>query len=181
MTKGLDVVKFPAAILREKAKKIEDFNSGLVELAEKMSETMYFYRGIGLAANQVGDLRRIFVLDVLWREPSEEEKKVEKSPEVFINPELLHREGHIEYEEGCLSIPKVYGIVKRSEFIRVKFQDLKGVVQEAELSGLKAIAFQHELDHLDGILFLDHLSAFKRRSLIEKYTKMQLDLAKEEK
>ena len=180
MSKALEVVKYPAEILRQKAMPVESFDDNLKQLAQDMFETMYSYKGIGLAANQVNQLKRLFVLDVAWREGSETEKKVEKSPQAFVNPEITLKNGEIEYEEGCLSIPKVYGMIQRSEVILVKYQDLAGVSHHEEFVGLKAIAFQHELDHLDGILFFDHLSAFKRRHLIEKFNKMQLELQKED-
>ena len=180
MAKVLEVIIFPHETLRKKANVVTTFDKSLSDLASNMIETMYSYRGIGLAATQVNDLRRLFVLDVTWREPSEEENKVEKNPEVFVNPELVDESGEIEYEEGCLSIPKVYGMVERSESIVVRYQDLKGNKHEAAFSGLKAICFQHELDHLNGVLFFDHLSTFKRRILLEKFQKLQLELKKEE-
>lgn len=181
MANELAVLIYPHKTLREKAKIIESFDKELASLATNMSETMYRYRGIGLAANQVDVLKQIFVLDVNWRDEDEDRKKVPKSPEYYVNPEILSREGEIEYEEGCLSIPKMYGLVKRSEIIEVKFQDLKGKEHRATLTGLRAIAFQHELDHLAGIMFFDHLSPFKRRTLLEKFNKLQLELLQEKK
>lgn len=182
MSKVLPVVIYPQEVLRKKAKPVQAFDKELATLAENMLETMYAYRGIGLAANQVGNLSRIFVLDVMWREPDEEgaKKKIEKSPEIYVNPEIVSKQGTIEYEEGCLSIPKMYGMVKRSETIEVKYQDLKGAEHRATLTELRAIAFQHELDHLNGVMFFDHLSLFKRRLLLEKFAKMQMEKGKEE-
>ncbi len=181
MAKGLAVLIYPHQTLRAKAKPVELFDKELATLASKMSETMYRYRGIGLAANQVDVLQQIFVLDVNWREEDENGNTVPKSPEFYINPEILSSEGETEYEEGCLSIPKMYGMVKRSEIIEVKFQDLKGKEHRATLSGLRAIAFQHEFDHLAGVMFFDHLSAFKRRTLLEKFNKLQLEILNEKK
>jgi peptide deformylase len=180
MARVLEVVLYPHEVLRKKAEEVTVFDDKLAELAQNLSETMYHYKGIGLAANQVNELKRIFVLDVDWREQGEDQKEVKKAPQVFVNPEIVSRAGELEYEEGCLSIPKVYGLVTRSEGITVRYHNLKGVRHEASLTELRAIAFQHELDHLNGILFFDHLSPFKRRNLIEKFTKMQLDLKKEE-
>lgn len=180
MARDLEVVIYPFESLRQKALPVESFDQELKDLAESMSQTMYLYRGIGLAANQVNVLKRIFVLDVNWRDSDEDEKKVAKAPEIYVNPEIISREGEIEYEEGCLSIPKMYALVKRSEIIQVKYQDLKGVEHRATMSELRAIAFQHELDHLNGIMFFDHITPFKRRTLLEKFNKLQLELSKEE-
>lgn len=180
MSQALPVLIYPHEILRQKAKLVEAFDKTLEDLAAQMLDTMYFYKGIGLAANQVGVLSRVFVLDVSWREVDEEgNKKVERLPEIYVNPEIVSKQGTIEYEEGCLSIPKMYGLVKRSEMIEVKYKDLKGKEQRATLSGLRAIAFQHELDHLNGVMFFDHLSLFKRRILLEKFTKMQIEAKKD--
>lgn len=181
MAKELKVVVYPHTALRAKALNIGSFDKELATLAADMAETMYRYRGIGLAANQVDVLKRIFVLDVNWRDEDEDGKKVAKSPEFYVNPEILKREGETEYEEGCLSIPKMYGLVKRSEVIEVKFQDLKGAEHRATLTGLRAIAFQHEMDHLEGVMFFDHLSPFKRRTLLEKFNKLQLEILNDKK
>jgi peptide deformylase len=175
----MKVVLYPQEVLRQTAKSVEVFDEDLKNLAQTMQSTMYDYRGIGLAANQVGDLRRVFILDVEWRDPSQDEGPVQKNPEVYINPEIISYSGETEYEEGCLSIPGVCGVVKRHELIEVAYQDLSGKSIQERLEGLKAIAFQHELDHLNGVLFFDHLSAFKRRTLLEKYTKLQLEKASE--
>lgn len=181
MAKVLPVLIYPDSILRQKAKPVSEFGKDLFQFVENMCETMYVYKGIGLAANQVGELQRVFILDTEWRERTENTKTVDKNPVVYINPEIVNSEGSIEYEEGCLSIPQVYGLVERSETIGVRYQDLTGKVFEKELSGLNAIAFQHELDHLNGVMFFDHLSAFKRRTLIEKFMKLQIDKDRDSK
>ena len=181
MAKVLKVVIYPDSVLRQKALAVSEFGNSLAQFVEDMSETMYMYKGIGLAANQVGELKRVFILDTEWRERTEETKKVDKNPIAYINPEIISLEGSIEYEEGCLSIPQVYGLVERSETIAVRYQDVTGKSFEKELSGLNAIAFQHELDHLNGVMFFDHLSAFKRRMLLEKFNKMQLEKDRDSK
>jgi peptide deformylase len=181
MAKVLKVLIYPDSILREKAHSVSEFGKELSQFVEDMCETMYLYKGIGLAANQVGELKRIFILDTEWRERTEDTKKVDKNPVAYINPEIISAEGSIEYEEGCLSIPQVYGLVERSETIAVRYQDETGRSFEKELSGLSAIAFQHELDHLNGVMFIDHLSAFKRRTLLEKFHKMQLEKDRDSK
>lgn len=182
MSKVLKVVIYPDNVLRERAKLVTSFDKELKTLAHNMAETMYAYRGIGLAANQVDSLKRIFVLDTEWTEreidrekndDKKSEKGGKKNPRFFVNPELMRVEGEITFEEGCLSVPKVYGEVDRKEKISVRYQNLDGDTIEEELEGLAAIAFQHELDHLNGVLFFDHMSAFKRRILLEKFLKQQ--------
>ena len=181
MAKVLKVLIYPESVLRQKALVVSEFGKELSQFVEDMCETMYLYKGIGLAANQVGVLKRVFVLDTEWRERSEDSKKVDKNPIAFINPEIVSAEGCIEYEEGCLSIPQVYGLVERSDLITVRYQDITGRSFEKELSGLNAIAFQHELDHLNGVMFFDHLSAFKRRTLLEKFNKLKLEKDRDSK
>lgn len=191
MSKVLKVVIYPDNVLRKNCEKVVEFDSELKKLAHDMAETMYAYRGIGLAASQVAALKRIFVLDTTWTEreldssdeeaPKKSKKAAKKNPRFFVNPEILNADGDISFEEGCLSIPKVYGEVDRKETISVRYQDLEGKAHSEELEGLDAIAFQHELDHLNGVLFFDHMSAYKRRVLLEKFLKQQLELQKESK
>ncbi len=179
--KILEVILHPHETLRKIASPVSVFDKEIEKLAHDMIATMYHYSGIGLAANQVDVLKRVFILDVNWRgDPDEDGAKIEKVPEIYINPEILSESGVVEYEEGCLSIPKFYGIVERSANIRVRYQDLSGKTHEADFDDLQAIAFQHELDHLNGVMFFDHLSSFKRRVLLEKYTKAQMEPKKED-
>ncbi len=142
-------------VLREKAKPITEFNSSLEQLIEDMAETMYQAKGLGLAANQVGELLRIFVLDL---------KQREGNPEllVFINPEIVSSEGELYEEEGCLSIPGYAAKIKRKAKVLVKALDRTGKPFEMELEGLGARAIQHEIDHLNGILYIDYLSTLKK-------------------
>ena len=173
MAQVLKVIIYPDVQLRSVSKPVTVFDARLKEFALDMTETMYASRGIGLAAIQVAVAQRIFVLDTQWRDEAEDQFEVKKRPRYFVNPELLEGEGDVLFEEGCLSIPKMYGDVMRREEIRVRYADLTGKVYEETLKDIDAIAFQHELDHLNGVLFFDHLSAFRRRTLLEKYLKMQ--------
>lgn len=143
-------------ILRQKAKPVEDINGELKKNIEKMAETMYKFKGLGLAANQVGILKRVFILDISQREGK-------NKLEIYINPEIISAEGQITYEEGCLSIPGYYAKVNRYAKLYIRAYDLNGKPFERELEGIRAIAFQHECDHLDGILFIDRLSPLKKQ------------------
>lgn len=159
----MEILIFGHPALREKAKPVENINGELKQIIEKMAEIMYKAKGIGLAANQVGILKRFFIMDVSQREGK-------RKLEVYINPEILSAEGEVVYEEGCLSIPGYYAPVKRFAKLYVKAYDLDGNPFERELEGIAAIAFQHENDHLDGILFVDRLSTLKRQ-LFKKWWK----------
>ncbi|MCU4137570.1 MAG: Peptide deformylase [Thermodesulfobacteria bacterium] len=143
-------------VLRQKAKPVEDINGELKKNIEKMAETMYKFKGLGLAANQVGILKRVFILDISQREGK-------NKLEIYINPEIVSAEGQIAYEEGCLSIPGYYAKVNRYAKLYIRAYDLNGKLFERELEGIRAIAFQHECDHLDGILFIDRLSPLKKQ------------------
>jgi len=158
----LSILEFPDPRLRTRAEPVARFDAPLVRLVEDMIETMYAARGIGLAATQVNVHRRLLVMDV-----SDEHAE----PREYVNPQLLAREGSEESEEGCLSVPQVYEKVKRAERVRVRAQDRHGVWFERELEGLAAICLQHEMDHLDGKLFVDYLSSLKRDRIRRKLEK----------
>lgn len=139
-----NIVKYPDPILREKAVEVTKFNERLSKLLDDMAETMYDAHGVGLAAPQVGISKRVMVVDV-------GEELIE-----MVNPEIIEKSGEqIEPPEGCLSIPGLLGYVKRANTIRVKGQDRNGNLIEIEAEGFLARAFQHEIDHLDGVLFID--------------------------
>ncbi len=161
----LTVMTVPNPVLREKAKEVTEFNAELATLAENMIETMYAHKGVGLAANQVDVLQRIFVADC-----SEEHN----SPQVFVNPEIIEKSAEmVEAEEGCLSLPTLYGgPVERAERIKVRAQDLNGEFFELEADGLLARCIQHEMDHLEGILFIDYLSRLKQQRILKKLEKV---------
>ena len=160
----LVVLEFPDDRLRTVAKPVESFDTGLSELVENMLETMYDAQGIGLAATQIDRHLRLLVMDI-----SEERD----SPRVYINPELTTTEGHQVYEEGCLSVPGIYANVERAEMVRVKAQKPDGSTFEEELHGLGAVCLQHEIDHLEGRLFVDYLSPLKRQMVRKKLEKQR--------
>lgn len=158
----LDVLRFPDERLRTVAEKITDVNDEIKTLIEDMFETMKDENGVGLAATQVNRHVRMFVLDV--SENGDE-------PYVFINPEIIDREGSMINEEGCLSVPYCYAKVERAEKVTMKALDKDGNEFTKEAEGLMAICMQHELDHLDGKLFVDYLSPLKRERIKKKLEK----------
>lgn len=160
----LTILEFPDERLRKKAKPVESVNAQTRKLIDDMLETMYAAPGIGLAATQVNVQKRILVLDI------SEEKN---APLALINPELLYKEGQEESDEGCLSVPGVFEKVKRAEKIRIKALDRDGDPFEMEAEGLLAVCIQHEIDHLEGKLFVDYLSPLKRQLARKKVKKEQ--------
>jgi peptide deformylase len=157
----LDIHVLGSPILRERAEPVVEVTDELRRLSDDMFETMYAAQGIGLAAPQVGRTERLFVCDV------------EDQRYTFINPELLLTEGQERAEEGCLSIPEVFGEVTRAAVVRMRGLDLEGNPFELDASGLLARCLQHELDHLNGRLFLDHLSLLRRRSAMARWDRMK--------
>jgi peptide deformylase len=158
----LEILHFPDPRLRTKAQAVPRVDDKVRRLVDDMFETMYAAPGIGLAATQVNVPLRVLVLDV-----SEERN----APRCFVNPEILTREGDEEMEEGCLSVPGVYDRVHRAERIRVRALDRDGQAFELDADGLLAVCIQHEMDHLDGKLFVDYLSALKRQRIRKKLEK----------
>jgi peptide deformylase len=162
----LEIKKYPEKVLKQKALPVTCFDQALQELIANMLETMYAAPGVGLAAPQVGEPKRLAVIDISSRE--------EKVPLlVIINPVIVHSEGEIEFEEGCLSLPEYTALVKRAEQVVVKALDREGKAIEIEASDLLAIALQHEIDHLDGLLLIDRISAIKREFFKKRYKKIQ--------
>ncbi len=158
----LPILEFPDPRLRTRAEPVATFDAALARLADDMVETMYAAPGIGLAATQVDWHHRLIVIDL---------SKEQNEREVFINPEILSREGQAVGEEGCLSVPGIYDDVPRAERVRVRAQDVKGRVFERDLDGMLAVCLQHEMDHLDGKLFVDYLSELKRQRIRKKLDK----------
>jgi peptide deformylase len=155
----------PDPLLRQVSKPIERVDAETKRLAQDMLDTMYDAPGIGLAAVQIGVGRRMLVIDV-----SREDE--EKTPLVFINPEILTSSDESSvYEEGCLSIPDYYAEVERPAQVTVKYVDREGKDRTIDAEGLLATCLQHEIDHLNGILFIDHISRLKREMVIKKFTK----------
>jgi peptide deformylase len=185
----LKIYTFPDLVLAQKALPVEHVDRSFYRLADDMLETMYDAPGIGLAANQVGLLQRIIVVDTDFEmEELPEGGKVPagaevvgnailtgKSPRVFINPEIIYQEGTISFEEGCLSVPEFTAEVRRAEKIKVQYKNLDGVSQVLAADGLLAICIQHEMDHLDGKLFIDRLSPVKKDFAKKKLKRERLD------
>jgi peptide deformylase len=164
----LPILEFPDPRLRTRAQPVAVVDGDLRKLIDDMFETMYAAPGIGLAATQVNVHKRVLVIDV-----SEDRK----SPLVLINPEIVEREGDEEMEEGCLSVPGIYEKVTRAERIRVRTLDRSGRQIEIDADGLLAVCIQHEMDHLEGKLFVDYLSELKRTRIRKKLEKERKDNA----
>lgn len=158
----LNILEFPDPRLRKQAVPVDVVDDALRTLVDDMFETMYAAPGIGLAATQVDVHRRLLVADV---------SSDKSDPHVFINPEILEKDGVTVTEEGCLSVPGYYEEVKRADHIRVRYLDREGRDCEGEFEGLLAVCIQHEIDHLDGKLFVDYLSEAKRSRIRKKLEK----------
>jgi len=159
------LIILPDPILRQVSKPIERVDADLQRLSDDMLETMYDAPGIGLAAIQIGIARRMLVIDL-------SKEGEDKQPLVFINPEIVSSsDDRSVYEEGCLSIPDYYAEVERPAKVTVKYLDREGKEQSVEADGLLATCLQHEIDHLNGVLFIDHISRLKREMVIKKFTK----------
>jgi peptide deformylase len=176
----LQVHTFPDPILSEKAKPVTVFDAELAQLSVDMIDTMYDNKGIGLAANQVAVLRRIIVMDAHQKDEDidndedgegEVQEKV-RNPTCYVNPVIVDSWGETITEEGCLSVLEFTAEVKRADGILLQWQDLKGKKHEAEFEDIEAVCVQHEIDHLNEILFIDHLSPLKRKMARKKLTKM---------
>jgi peptide deformylase len=162
----LEIVEWPAKVLETKAEPVEVFDKDLHALVEDMFETMRHSKGIGLAANQVAVLKRLIVMHIPFSNNRYEDEEEEAQPWhnkdfVFINPEIIERKGKISYQEGCLSFPEIYDFVDRAAEIKVRAQNEKGEFFEVEADGLFSVCIQHEIDHIDGIVFINRMSRFK--------------------
>ena len=164
----LDIVIYPDPVLREKCQPVSEITDEIRQLIEDMTETMYDAPGIGLAASQVGSLHRVIIVDVGDDEESGSEGKLYQ----IINPEIVAESGSVESEEGCLSIPDVRESVKRSSDITVKGLDPEGNEISIDANGLLSICLQHEIDHLDGILFIDRISRLRRELIKSRLKKL---------
>ncbi|MGB3866857.1 MAG: peptide deformylase [Xanthobacteraceae bacterium] len=169
-----EIIVLPDKQLRVVSKPIEKVSSDIRKLADDMLETMYDAPGIGLAAIQIAEPVRLVTMDISKREKGEDSEAgdAKPSPRVFINPEIVAAsEDRSVYEEGCLSIPEYYEEVERPARVRVRYLDLDGKLREEDAEGLFATCIQHEIDHLNGVLFVDYLSKLKRDRVIKKFTK----------
>jgi peptide deformylase len=174
------IYETPDPVLRQISKPVETFDDELKTLIGDMFETMYAAPGIGLAAVQVGVPIRLLVIDLQEPEdPDDPESPNVKVPRVFINPEILwHSDNEVPYTEGCLSVPEQYAEVMRPDQVRARWQDANGETHEEEIDGLLAVCLQHEMDHLNGVLFIDHLSRLKRDMVLKKLAKWRKEQQK---
>lgn len=168
----LTILHHPDSRLRKKAAPVAQVDAVIRQIIDDMFATMYAAKGIGLAATQVNIQQQIVVMDI-----SEERD----APQVFINPEILHKEGSIEHEEGCLSVPDYYDKVTRAERVTVRAVNRDGETFELQAEGLLAICIQHEMDHLQGKLFVDYLSTLKQQRVRKKLEKWEKEQAKDAK
>ena len=182
-----EILEVPDPRLKQVSVPVETFDDELKVLVEDMFETMYDAPGIGLAAIQVGVPLRVLVIDLQPDDPDAEpevctahgghhhtHQPTRKEPRIFINPEILDpSEDHSVCQEGCLSVPEIYADVERPARIRARWQDLEGNSHEEEMEGLMATCLQHEMDHLEGVLFIDHLSRLKRQMALKKLDKLR--------
>jgi len=161
----MKIYTYPDSVLRETAQPVEEIDEGLLALVDRMGETMYAAPGIGLAANQVGALRRVVVYDLTPRDEGRDLK-------VLINPEIVLAEGETHYEESCLSVIEYSADVLRSANVKIRGVDRNGRPVDLEADGLLAICLQHEIDHLNGVLYIDHISSLKRALYKKKLKKL---------
>jgi len=186
-----EILEVPDPRLKTVSRPVETFDEELRTLVADMFDTMYDANGIGLAAIQVGVPLRVLVIDLQEPDPDAEpvechghhghdhgeahtHQPVKNDPRVFINPEILDPAEELGvYQEGCLSVPEIYADVERPKACRVRWQDLEGTVHEEALEGMMATCMQHEMDHLEGILFIDHLSRLKRNMALKKLEKLR--------
>jgi len=159
------ILHYPDKRLRSPGQPVTDFGPALQKLIEDMAETMYAAPGVGLAATQIGEPVRLFIVDTATGDDEPSDLRV------FVNPEILERHGDVRWEEGCLSFPGVHEEIDRAERVKVRAQDRDGAAFELEADGLLAVAIQHEHDHLDGKLMVDHLGLIKRRLVHREMTK----------
>ncbi len=167
----LEILEFPDTRLRTVAKPVNNFDETLGKLVDDMLVAMYAANGIGLAATQVNQHIRLLVLDI---------SENRDQPGTYINPEILSQDGEQVCEEGCLSVPGVFADVKRAETVRIRAQDRSGEFFEEQADGLRAVCLQHEIDHLNGRLFVDYLSPLKRRMVRKKLEKGRRQALQEE-
>ena len=166
------------AILKQVSAPVDGVDDALRALMDDMLETMYAAPGIGLAAAQIGELKRVIVMDLGDREvegepqDTAEDQQARRNPRYFVNPEIVWKSDELfSYEEGCLSVPEYFDAVERPARVRVKYLNYDGQLVEEEAEGLYAVCIQHEMDHLEGVLFIDHLSRLKRERAIAKVKK----------
>jgi len=164
----LNIVEYPNRKLKEKSIEVTKFDDKLCDLLDSMYDIMMDSNGIGLAAIQVAHAKQVLILNI----PDENDEQLRENLLEIINPVILEKSGETTYQEGCLSVPKFYEDIKRFEKIKLKYQDRYGEEKILEADGLLSIAIQHEIDHLNGILFIDKLSYSRRKKFEKEYKKM---------
>ena len=170
---------WPDKILKQKMKEVDFFDDKLKEYIDIMFKKMYEEEGIGLAANQIGIPFQIVVIDTTKRESKEEEENKEKGVKLaLINPKIIEKSGNVQSTEGCLSFPGIQITIPRAEKVKVVAKDIEGKDIEIETDGFLAIVLQHEIDHINGIPFINYLPPVKRRLVLEKYMKTKKELAR---
>ena len=168
-----EIVIWPDPVLKKKASPVQRVDDSIKSLVNDLFETMYAADGVGLAAPQVGVLKQVIVLDTTPRQP-------ESKPVAMINPQIIAKEGSTRYSEGCLSVPGEAEEVDRAAKVTVKFLDVSGQEQTLEADGLLAVAIQHETDHLNGTMFVDHLSALKRELIRKRMKRLKAERAQQQ-
>ncbi|MCI6863714.1 MAG: peptide deformylase [Anaerobiospirillum succiniciproducens] len=161
-----EILIYPDDRLRAPTVEVTVFDDALKALVQDMFDSMYHYDGIGLAAPQIGVSKKVVVIDIA--DVDSEGQVLKHNPMVIINPKIVEKSGSIEYKEGCLSVPEYYDTVTRAERVKVEYQDVDGNPQSIETGDLLAICLQHEIDHLDGHIFVDYLSSLKRTRVTKK-------------
>lgn len=165
-----EIVIYPDSRLREVSKEVVEFGSVLNQTLDNMYETMMDKNGVGLAGVQIGKMDRILIVNI----PREDKIQYKEDLIEVINPKILESSGEILFQEGCLSIPNFYEYVKRYSYIKLQYQDREGKIKEIEANDYLAVALQHEIDHLNGILFIDKLSILKRKKFDKEYKKQKV-------
>ncbi len=169
---AMPIIEVPDPLLRQQSQPVESIGEDIQRLIRDMFDTMYAAPGIGLAAIQVAVPKRLLVIDLQEPESEEEDAEPVKRPHVFINPEIVNRsDARKLYNEGCLSIPDQYAEIERPDIVRARWIDEHGQSQEGEFGGLMSVCLQHEIDHLNGVLFIDYLSRLKRDMVVKKVLK----------
>ena len=161
---SLTLVKYPSSFLKQQAEAISKVDANIENLVERMFETMFASDGVGLAAPQIGESKRLFIAAP---------EGIRGPRFTYINPELISGSGTEKGPEGCLSFPGVFGEVERFKEIKVRYTDLQGEIREKQLKGFVARIFQHEKDHLDGVLFVEHLGFNERKAVLDEYKRLQ--------
>ncbi|MEQ8394254.1 peptide deformylase [Thalassobaculum sp.] len=170
----LPIIWAPDPVLKTKCRSVDVVDDEVRQLIDDMFQTMYFAPGVGLAAPQVGVTKRVIVVDVAGKDEKPQ-------PIALVNPEIIWRSDATQvYEEGCLSLPELYADVERSSHVKVRYLDRDGAEQVVEGEGLLAVCLQHEIDHIDGVLFVDHISALKRNIMMKKMVKAKKQRAREQ-